>query len=81
MIAILILNLMTSLHAKADYQVIAPYFKHDGTFVQGHIRTTPDSNPYNNLNQDSNGFNSGYRPSQPIFPNLNDGYQQDNDGN
>ncbi len=60
MIAILILNLMTCFHAKADYQVIAPYIKHDGTFVQGHIRTTPDSNTWNNLNQDHNGFNNGY---------------------
>ncbi len=27
---------------------VRPYFRRDGTFVQGHHRSYPDGNPYNN---------------------------------
>jgi len=30
------------------YHHVRPYYRHDGTFVQGHYQTNPDGNPYNN---------------------------------
>lgn len=34
------------------------YFKFDGTYVQPHLRTNPDRNPYNNFN-----FPGNYNPN------------------
>jgi hypothetical protein len=33
----------------AQYVTVSPYTRRDGTYVQGHIRTRPDGNPYNNF--------------------------------
>lgn len=33
---------------------VAPHVRRDGTFVQGHIRSSPDSNPYNNYSTQGN---------------------------
>lgn len=34
------------------------YFRKDGTYVQPHVRSAPDSNPYNNY-----GFPGNYNPN------------------
>lgn len=33
---------------------VNPYVRKDGTFVEGHYRTAPDSNPYNNYSTQGN---------------------------
>ena len=49
-IAILALVLFASvITANAQgYHYVRPYYRHDGTFVQGHYQTNPDGNIYNN---------------------------------
>lgn len=37
------------LPAIAQVHWVGPYVRKDGTFVQGHLQSNPDSNPYNNL--------------------------------
>ena len=39
---------------------VNPYTRNDGTYVQGHQRTNPDNNPYNNYGrqQDTNPYNN-----------------------
>jgi hypothetical protein len=48
--AILALVLLASvITANAQgYHYVRPYYRHDGTFVQGHYQTNPDGNIYNN---------------------------------
>jgi hypothetical protein len=33
----------------AQYVNVRPHFRSNGTYVDGHIRTRPDGNPYNNF--------------------------------
>ena len=33
---------------------VRPYVRRDGTYVQGHMRTRPDNNPYNNYSTPGN---------------------------
>src|SRR5262249_60369367 len=48
--AILALVLLASvITANAQgYHYVRPYYRHNGTFVQGHYQTNPDGNIYNN---------------------------------
>lgn len=41
-------------NALAD-KYVKGYTKKDGTYVQGHTKTSPDSNRYNNKSSESNG--------------------------
>jgi len=34
--------------AEAGSVYVRPYIRSDGTYVEGHYRSTPDGNPYNN---------------------------------
>lgn len=57
----ILLLLLTNTYAQYNY--IAPHVRSDGTFVQGHFRSRPDGNPYNNINPPShNGINL-YHPN------------------
>jgi hypothetical protein len=56
----------------ADQVWVDGYYRKDGTYVQGHYRTTPDSHQYNNYGRKSQRDSSG-----PHTPYLRD---QDNDG-
>ena len=40
--------------AYASDVYVKPYTKSDGTYIQGHHRTSPDSNPYNNYSTRGN---------------------------
>lgn len=47
-IALVIVGLLLAAEAFAGTTYVNPYVKRDGTFVQGHYRTTQDSSVYNN---------------------------------
>lgn len=82
-IAILLSTLLaSSVFAGTTY--VAPHVRSNGTVVQGHYRTTPDSNPYNNYSSQGNynpytgqqgtvnpyqQYQPQYQP-QPVQPNL-----------
>jgi len=60
-------------------EYVPGYYRKDGTYVQGHHRTTPDSNPYNNYSTQGNtnpytgqqGHVNPYaQPAQPAYPAL-----------
>lgn len=38
-----------NLHKASGYHWVRPYFRRDGTFVQGHMRGNPDGFCWNNL--------------------------------
>ncbi len=40
-------------HVSAD-DYVQGYYRQDGTYVQPHYRTSPDSNPFNNYSQEGN---------------------------
>lgn len=44
---------LSPLGAVADTYV-NPYLRKDGTYVEGHRRTSPDANPYNNYSTQGN---------------------------
>lgn len=54
---------------------VQPYVTRDGTFVQGHMQTNPDSNPFNNWSAQGNtnpytgqaGTVNPYQQPQPIY--------------
>jgi|GEM_PF-761450 hypothetical protein len=71
-------------HSSAD-QWVNGYSKSDGTYVQGHYRSSPDSYRYNNRNSQSNGgsqrdeYSSGMGATNRSNPSW--GYRDnDNDG-
>ena len=49
-----LLLVLTSSVVFAD-SYVKGYTKKDGTYVEGHTRSSPDQYRYNNLNSDSNG--------------------------
>ena len=88
---IALLFVLTSSAAFAD-SYVKGYTKKDGTYVEGHTRSSPDQYRYNNRNSDSNGgsrrdeysnygatnkSNSGYGS----FDNDNDGISNSYDSN
>lgn len=48
--ALAALALVSTIASAQTYQ--PGYFRSDGTYVQGHYRSAPDSNRYNNLNSE-----------------------------
>lgn len=48
----LIVASVSSLAAADNY--VRPYVKNDGTFVEGHYKSAPDRNPYNNYSTQGN---------------------------
>ena len=64
--------------ASAD-QFVNGYMRRDGTYVQPHMRSSPDSNPFNNYSTQGNvnpytgavgtrnPYNSGYGSPPPSF--------------
>ena len=51
----LVLALLVSLSMSATAQTyVEPYIRKDGTFVQGHWRSSPDNSPYNNYSYPGN---------------------------
>jgi hypothetical protein len=60
----------------ADAEWVRPYTRRDGTYVQGHYRSNPDGNPYNNSSYPGNwnpnkgdftpGNAYGYPPRNPL---------------
>lgn len=58
---------------------VNPYVRSDGTYVQGHNRTAPDSNPYNNYSTQGNinpytgqkGYVNPYNNQLPSVGNYN----------
>jgi hypothetical protein len=63
------------LPALAAAQVyVSPYMRRDGTEVQGHYRSAPDSNPYNNYSYpgNTNPYTGRVAPGNP------DTYLRDN---
>jgi hypothetical protein len=62
--------------AQAEAGWVRPYYKRDGTYVQGHYRSNPDGNPYNNYSYPGNvnpytgrvapGNAYGYPPRNPL---------------
>lgn len=69
----LILAALAAVSAFAD-EWVNPYVRKDGTYVQGHHRTAPDSNPYNNYSTQGNtnpytGQQGTVNPyQQPVTP-------------
>lgn len=59
-----------SCSAFAD-QWVNPHVRRDGTYVQGHMRSTPDNNPYNNYSSQGNSNpytgQQGYVQPQPSY--------------
>ncbi|RMH46423.1 MAG: hypothetical protein D6694_03550 [Gammaproteobacteria bacterium] len=60
-------------------QWVNGYVRRDGTYVQGHWRSSPDGNPYNNYSTQGNinpyTGQRGYRTVQPSMPSINNSYQ------
>lgn len=58
-------------------QYVKPYVKKDGTYVQGHYRSAPDGNRFNNYSSEGNynpytgqrGYVDPYQAPQPSFGN------------
>lgn len=82
MFVCLVALLFTSSIASAGSTYIRPYIRNNGTMVQGHYRTTPDSsrlnnwstrgnvNPYTSKQGTVDPYNGVYnsRPSNPLCP-------------
>lgn len=63
--------------AEAEEQYVNGYYRSDGTYVQGHWRTTPDSSPYNNYSYPGNyNPNTGRISSGDPYAIPNDGWGQ-----
>lgn len=71
---LLILLALLSTTATADTYV-NPHFRKDGTFVQGHMRSSPDSSTYNNYS--SQGNTNPYTGSQGYTQSYGGGYAYD----
>lgn len=60
------------------------YTRSDGTYVQGHTRSSPDSNRYNNYGSQTNGGNQRDEYSRNGATNKSNSgyglYDNDNDG-
>lgn len=75
----LIALMALSAPALAGQQWIDGYMRSDGTYVQGHWRSTPDQYRYNNRNSQSNGgyqrdeFSNRSNRSEFIFDNNRNG--------
>lgn len=80
--------LVSNLTLAADVYV-QPHTRSDGTYVEGHYRTAPDSNPYNNYSTQGNtnpytgqegrvqpNQYPVYQPVQPPTVDRNSGYCQ-----
>ena len=52
LLAVLALVMLPAVAAAQVY--VNPYYRNDGTYVQGHYRSRPDSNPYNNYSYPGN---------------------------
>jgi hypothetical protein len=69
--SLLLLALLSSAAIAKDVYV-QPHIRSDGTYVQGHHRTAPDSNPYNNYGAQGNTNpytgNAGNVAPQTIVP-------------
>lgn len=58
---------------------VRPHVRSDGTFVQGHMRSAPDGNPYNNYSTQGNtnpytgatGHVNPYQQPSPYNPYRN----------
>lgn len=69
---------------------VNPYTKNDGTYVQGHYKSAPDHNAYNNYSSQGNSnpytgqqgtrdpvqAQQQYQPSQPSYGGSNNYYGQ-----
>jgi hypothetical protein len=51
---LLVLLALVASAAIARDVYVQPYVRSDGTFVQGHYRTAPDGNPFNNYSTQGN---------------------------
>jgi hypothetical protein len=49
-LALLMWGNFMEVSAMCDTTYVKPYIKKDGSFVEGHYRTTPDSYTFNNMN-------------------------------
>jgi opacity protein-like surface antigen len=63
--AIAFLVLSASALFAADY--VRPYYRSDGTYVEGHYRSSPDSNPRNNYSfpGNTNPYTGKVAPGNP----------------
>lgn len=52
-IAVLALSIAAPVLAQSS-NYVSPHVRSDGTYVQGHFRTNPDSSPYNNYSTRGN---------------------------
>lgn len=65
--------MLSSAAALADYQ--QGYYRKDGTYVQGHMKSEPDQYRYNNYGSQSNGGSQrdefsnppAYNKSNPLY--------------
>ena len=58
LLATLIASCVVCASATAQTQYIQPYFDKNGTYHEGHYRSAPNANRYDNLNAESNGYNA-----------------------
>lgn len=77
---VILLILMVSSVSQADTWVNG-YSKRDGSYVQGHFRTSPDSNPYNNYSTKGNvnPYNGHTGTVDPYQQQLIDNVMNDNE--
>jgi len=48
---------------------VNPYVRRDGSYVQGHMRTLPDGNRFNNWSTQGNtNPYTGQRGTEPVYP-------------
>lgn len=86
-IAVLLIAMMATSVAGAQTYV-APHVRQDGTYVQGHMRSAPDRNPYNNYSTQGNvnpysgsaGTRDAYNVHQDYKPQQYNHYEQPNNG-
>lgn len=50
-----IIAIVTANNAHAQYKRVNGYYKSNGTYVEPHLRSAPDGNPYNNYGSQMNG--------------------------
>lgn len=51
------------------------YYRSNGTYVQPHVRSNPDGNPYNNYSQQSNDY---IKPIKPHYIDPSTNYEDSN---
>jgi len=61
---------------------VRPHVRSDGTYVEGHYRSSPDSSRLNNYSTEGN-YNpyTGKAGSEPMFPSYNPPRQRSYDSN